>query len=96
MYQTKYKKLSKPRLRACKLPLAVLLGLFLSLLVGCSSTKPVVYKRELPPQELLAECPYVREELTTNGGLARTILAYRASISTCNTDKASLREWAAE
>jgi len=68
-------------------------GLLVALLTACSTTK---YVRELPPQELLAACPLVLEELTTNGGLARTILAYRASIGTCNIDKQSLREWAKE
>lgn len=74
----------------CKKLLAAVL---VALLPACSTVK---YVRELPPQELLADCQPVVEEITTNGGLARTILAYRASISTCNTDKQSLREWAKE
>lgn len=94
MYQTMCKRLSKPRLRACKLALAGLAVAFLSLLTACSTGPKWV--RELPPQELLVDCPVVTEELATNGGLARTILAYRKAISTCNTDKASLREWAGQ
>lgn len=72
----------------CKKLLAGLLGLFLT---ACSTTK---YVRELPPPELLADCPVVVEQLKTNGGLAATILDYRASLSTCNIDKESLRKWA--
>lgn len=72
----------------------LLVGLLSLLLTACSTGPKWV--RELPPQELLADCPNVAEELATNGGLARTVLAYRKAISTCNTDKASLREWAGQ
>lgn len=89
----------------CKKLLTGVLALFLTVrrtalvmgllaLTACSTGPKWV--RELPPQELLADCPTVVEELATNGGLARTILAYRRSLSTCNTDKASLREWAGQ
>ena len=73
-----------------KRPLVALLVAFLP---ACSTVKIV---REAPPVELLADCPVVVEDVRTNGGLVNTILAYRASIGTCNTDKASLREWAQE
>lgn len=63
----------------------------MAFLPACSTVK---YVRELPPQELLADCPAVVEQIKTNGGLANTILAYRASLSTCNIDKESLRKWA--
>lgn len=69
----------------------ITLGLILGSLFGCSTAKVV---RELPPQDLLANCPAVVEQVTTNGALVSTILDYRASISTCNLDKESLREWA--
>lgn len=63
----------------------------MALLPACSTVK---YVRELPPVELLADCPAVHEQITTNGGLALTILDYRAAVSQCNLDKESLREWA--
>lgn len=66
-------------------------GLLMAFLTGCSTTKLV---RELPPPDLLADCPEVVEQLKTNGGLAWTILEYRKALSTCNIDKRSLREWA--
>jgi hypothetical protein len=95
MYHLMCKKRSQPRNRASMSPLRmgfwVFLGLLLGSLFGCSSTKLV---RELPPQDLLANCPVVVEEVSTNGGLVKTILAYRSSLSTCNIDKESLREWA--
>lgn len=64
-------------------------------LAGCSliPTKPQ-YVRELPPANLLADCPEVLERYKTNGDLAWTILEYRKALSTCNIDKRSLREWA--
>ena len=68
--------------------LAGLLALFLT---GCSTVQIV---RELPPVELLSDCPEVIEQIKTNGGLASTILEYRAAIAKCNIDKQSLREWA--
>lgn len=70
----------------------MLLAAVLVALPGCSST--VKYVREKPPVELLAACPEVTEQVKTNGQLAQTILAYRASMATCNTDKESLRKWA--
>lgn len=70
----------------------VLAGLLLAL-TGCSTTQIV---RELPPVELLADCPYVVEAYQTNGQLAQTILAYRDSLVKCNIDKQALREWAKE
>lgn len=69
------------------------LAMCLLTLAGCSTTKLV---RELPPPDLLADCPEVVEQLKTNGGLAWTILEYRKAFSTCNIDKRSLREWAKE
>lgn len=69
------------------------MGLAAAFLTGCSTIK---YVRELPPVELLADCPVVTERITTNGGLALTILDYRASVAQCNLDKESLREWAKE
>lgn len=95
MFQTMFKKRSEARKEASvgipKAAFWITLGLILGSLFGCSTTKVV---RELPPQDLLANCPAVVEQVTTNGGLVSTILDYRASISTCNLDKESLREWA--
>jgi hypothetical protein len=79
-----YQLLSKMRSQA------VLVGLIL-LLSGCSTVQIV---RELPPVELLADCPNVVEAYQTNGQLALTILAYRDSLVKCNIDKQALREWA--
>ena len=76
----------------CKQRSQLVLVALLGLLSGCAS--PIKYVRELPPVELLADCPEVVEQTKTNGGLAATILDYRASLSTCNIDKRSLREWA--
>ena len=87
MYQLMCKRLSKPRMWACKLALAALL----MALPGCSST--VKYVRELPPQELLGDCPVVLEAYKTNGDLVWTILEYRKALATCNIDKENLREW---
>lgn len=61
-------------------------------LPGCATQ--IKYVRELPPVELLADCPNVLERLRTNGELAWTILEYRKALVTCNLDKKSLREWA--
>ena len=83
MYHLRFKK-----------PLAGLLMALTGLLAGCQTQ--IKYVRELPPVELLANCPEVTEQVKTNGGLAATILEYRASLSTCNTDKESLRMWAKE
>jgi hypothetical protein len=83
MYQTMCKKLSK----------AVLVALIV-LLPACSTQ--IKYVRELPPVELLADCPYVAEKIKTNGELAWTILEYRKALELCNLDKQSLREWVKE
>lgn len=90
MYQTTYKKRSSSRKQA----LLGLLAVVLLLLSGCSFLKvPVKQAPILPPQELLADCPEVVEQIRTNGELVGTILAYRASLSTCTIDKRNLREW---
>ena len=95
MYHLMFKKRSQARKTASmgtgRMAFWVLLGLILGSLFGCSTVKVA---RELPPQDLLANCPVVVEQVATNGGLVSTILDYRASISTCNLDKESLREWA--
>lgn len=92
MYQLLSKMRSQAVLVSRRLwPLAAA-GLIL-LLTGCSTVQIV---RELPPVELLADCPYVVEAYQTNGQLAQTILAYRDSLVKCNIDKQALREWAKE
>lgn len=69
------------------------MGLLSLLLTACSTVK---YVRELPPAELLQDCPVVAEQIKTNGQLALTILEYRKALDQCNLDKESLREWAKE
>ena len=71
----------------CKMLLAALL----MALPACSST--IKYVKDLPPQELLGDCPKVVELYKTNGDLVWTILEYRKALATCNLDKESLREW---
>lgn len=97
MYRMMFKKRSQPRKEPLvglpKMAFWITIGLILGSLFGCSSTKLV---KELPPQDLMANCPVVTEQINTNGALVTTILAYRASLSTCNTDKESLRKWAGQ
>jgi hypothetical protein len=69
----------------------LLVGLLAAFLTGCSTVK---YVRELPPVELLRDCPVVVEQYKTNGQLALTLLEYRKALAQCNIDKESLREWA--
>lgn len=45
------------------------------------------------PPPYLEDCPHPTVDTTTNGGLVRGILAYRAALRSCNDDKAALREW---
>lgn len=66
-------------------------ALLVAFLTGCSTIK---YVRELPPQELLGDCPLVLEAYKTNRDLVWTILEYRKALAMCNLDKESLREWA--
>ena len=68
-----------------------LVALLVAFLPGCSTVQLV---RELPPVELLRDCPAVVEKFKTNGDLATTILDYRDALATCNIDKQALREWA--
>lgn len=65
----------------------------LALMAGCSTVELV---RDTPSPELTRDCPHPEVDTRTNGGLAQGIKAYRASLTLCNIDKASLREWAKE
>jgi hypothetical protein len=47
--------------------------------------------RTLPPY--LEDCLHPVVDTSTNGGLARGLLAYRRALRVCNDDKAALREW---
>lgn len=67
------------------LPLLVLLAL-----AGCASAPPALPSG--PPVHLLLDTPHPVIDTTTNGGLARGILAYRRALSAANDDKAALRE----
>ena len=69
-------------------------GLLMALLAGCATR--IEYVRELPPVDLLADCPEPTLSVRTNGQLALSILALRATLAKCNIDKESLREWAKE
>ncbi len=73
---------------------AAFLGLLLVLLLALPACTTTKYVRELPPADLLADCPEVLERHATNGDLAWTILEYRKALAHCNIDKESLREWA--
>jgi hypothetical protein len=72
----------------CRMLLA---GFLVALLGACSTTK---YVKELPPVDLLAECPSPIVGYSTNADLAKAIIAYRDALALCNIDKSSLRDWA--
>ena len=59
--------------------------------MGCQTAPQIV--RELPPQELLVDCPVPIVETRTNGGLAAGLLAYSSALAYCNNDKQALRSW---
>ena len=88
MYLTKLKRPLLP----LRWALVGLLLVLLLVLPGCTTTTK--YVRELPPVDLLADCPLVVEQHDTNGDLVRTILEYRSALDKCNIDKGSLRKWA--
>lgn len=89
-----YHWMSKKRSAGVLVSRSLLLLALLLLLPGCATQ--VTYLRELPPVELMANCPEVVEQYKTNGELANTVLAYRKALELCNLDKQSLREWAKE
>lgn len=70
---------------------------FLGLLIlpGCAplgrQTERLV--REVPPYELIANCPKPNVLVKTNGQLAASLLAMEAALDKCNLDKAALRLW---
>lgn len=70
-------------------PAALLVGL----LTACSTVQMV---RELPPADLMADCPVPILEYKVNGDLAKGLVAWRNALANCNTDKESLREWASK
>jgi len=45
------------------------------------------------PPPYLEDTPSPPVDYTTNGGLVKGILAYRAALKSANDDKAALREW---
>lgn len=73
-----------------KMPLA---GLCVAFLTACTAPQIV---RELPPPELLRDCPAPLVDITTNGGLALGLLSYHDALARCNIDKKALRDWAEE
>lgn len=77
-----------------KLSKAILAGLLLLSLTACGTPSPAVL-RDLPPAQLLADCPVPsRPADATNAALVRWLRAYDEALAACNADKASLREWA--
>lgn len=73
------------------------LALVLILLPACAS-KPTAREvvRDLPPVELMRDCPVPEVDVMTNGALASTLLRYIDALEQCNIDKESLRKWAEE
>jgi hypothetical protein len=65
--------------------------------MGCGTVSPVETTRvvnNLPAIELLAPCVEpVPGEARTNAALATYVGDLRASLRSCNTDKAALRLW---
>lgn len=74
----------------------ILTGLLALSLTACGTLSPQPQTvRNLPPPELLAECPVpARPSDRTNAALAGWLRAYDESLASCNADKATLREWA--
>lgn len=75
----------------------ILTGLLAVSLTACGtlSAPPPQIVRNLPPAELLADCPTPpRPNDRTNAALAGWLRAYDDALSACNADKATLREWA--
>lgn len=75
----------------------ILTGLLAVSLTACGtlSAPPPQIVRNLPPAELLADCPVpVKPSDRSNAALAQWLRAYDSSLESCNADKASLREWA--
>lgn len=67
-------------------------------LTGCATSTPSVQTlRELPPAELLRDCPDPGfTGSATNGGVILYIDSLRATLRSCAEDKKALREWAKE
>lgn len=84
--------MSHPKSKKRLWPLLVALAALLILLPGCA-TRPE-YVRELPPVELLRNCPAPDVKVETNGELASTLRGYIDALAQCNIDKEALREWA--
>lgn len=79
---------------------AIALGLTLLFLQGCAtrSVKTVeVPTPVLPPDVLLADCPFVfPDRLETNEDLALLTKSLDDALAQCNVDKAALRTWKQE
>lgn len=71
--------------------LFLMVVLFLS---GCSTLQSKPTARELPPPQLLQDCPIPESTLRTNLELAEWAHALKYSLILCNNDKAALRSWA--
>ena len=91
MYQLIFKRPSERVLAPLARPLVGLAVAFLSILTGCSTATIV---RERPSPELTRHTPEPKVDVSTNGGMAKGLMAYRASLERCNIDKANLRDWA--
>lgn len=75
---------------------ATMLVMAVVFLSGCATAPEFREARDLPPAQLLQECEAPSPIVTTNGDLARYILALKQALNLCNDDKAALREWAQE
>lgn len=66
--------------------------LCLTLSAGCSSTVEVLPDPAppRPPSTLLRPCPHPELDTTTNRGLVRGLLDYRAALDGCSADKAAI------
>jgi hypothetical protein len=73
--------------------LLVMAGIFIT---GCASNPVFREAREVPPAQLMQDCPAPSPIVTTNGELASYILSLKQVLRLCNDDKAALREWAAQ
>lgn len=64
----------------------------LVLLTGCATPGPGA--RDLPPAELLADCPEPPGGVKTNGEVAKYVRDLKTALRGCNADKKALRDWA--
>lgn len=59
------------------------------------AASPVVIK-VYPPDSLIQDCTVGEYDRTTNGGLAKGLMAYERALVACNADKEALRAWSTD